>query len=593
MLPIPLGGRTFLRFDDVVVGALVNRYRFPFLYYEAFLELVKLGVIIPAFDGFEEMFIQSSSGEALSALGNLMSSLDSSGSVLIAARKAYFEYKSFATQAKLFDAIGSDQVAFSRLSLQRWDRNQFITYASKRGVDDPSDVYDDVAHRLGTAHPLLTRAVLVKRLLDVAAQVEGRTELLQSFGSSPHDYFYQFVDAIIEREALEKWIDRSGDPAQPLLTVDQHHQLLSLVAQEMWMTSTQVLKDEMLDILSDLFADQHRMPALMARQIKERLKQHSLITSANSSRTLFSFDHEEFRNFFLGQAIGRRIQEGAEAELRTILRIGPIPGDTFDSAVQYLRRVAANLREAVLRLQTIARADMPASFTRENAGGLAARMFDVDPAALVGCVFSHIAFPPDSLRGRTISGVSFETCNFQPTSLENSSLDGCSFERCTFENLEFYPSTEIADVVITSCEIYSVSPPDRDGRVFGPEEIVVQLLSLGFTLDGSDERYESAKASQALDDNMLVVDRAFRAFLRNTHVNENVFKQRLGVRSNHFLDSILPSLLRVGVLDEVLYTGGGNQRRFRLRVPMMDVETAMVRSRGNYEAFLQFFDPAN
>ena len=80
-----LGGRPFLRFDDVVIGELVNRFRFQFFYYDAFIELVKMGVLVPAFDGFEEMFIESGSGEALSALGNLMNTLESSGSVLISA----------------------------------------------------------------------------------------------------------------------------------------------------------------------------------------------------------------------------------------------------------------------------------------------------------------------------------------------------------------------------------------------------------------------------------------------------------------------------------------------------------------------------
>src|SRR4029077_1840672 len=51
LVPIPLGGRTFLRFDDVVVAALVNRLRFQLFYYDAFLELVRLGVLVPAFAG--------------------------------------------------------------------------------------------------------------------------------------------------------------------------------------------------------------------------------------------------------------------------------------------------------------------------------------------------------------------------------------------------------------------------------------------------------------------------------------------------------------------------------------------------------------
>jgi hypothetical protein len=89
LVPIPLGGRHFLRFDDITVGVLQNRYRFPFLYYNSFLALVKMGVIVPAFDGFEEMFVESGSGEALSAMGILVGSLESQGRMVIAARKAY------------------------------------------------------------------------------------------------------------------------------------------------------------------------------------------------------------------------------------------------------------------------------------------------------------------------------------------------------------------------------------------------------------------------------------------------------------------------------------------------------------------------
>src|SRR5439155_5933768 len=90
LLPITLGGRPFLRFDDVIIGALVNRFRFQVLYYETFVELVRLGVIVPAFDGFEEMFIESGTGEAVSALSNLLGRLRSAGNLLVSARKAYF-----------------------------------------------------------------------------------------------------------------------------------------------------------------------------------------------------------------------------------------------------------------------------------------------------------------------------------------------------------------------------------------------------------------------------------------------------------------------------------------------------------------------
>ena len=63
LVPISLGGRAFMTFDDIVVAELVNRFRFHLFHYQAFLEMVRLGVLVPAFDGFEEMFVAGSSGE--------------------------------------------------------------------------------------------------------------------------------------------------------------------------------------------------------------------------------------------------------------------------------------------------------------------------------------------------------------------------------------------------------------------------------------------------------------------------------------------------------------------------------------------------
>jgi len=298
LVPISLGGKPFLRFDDLVVGYLGNRLRFPLFYYEAFMELVKMGVLVPAFDGFEEMFVQSPSGEALSAVGQLMQKMDSSGSVLIAARRAYFEFQDMRAQARLFDSIGTSSVMFSQVSIKRWEKPEFLSYSGKRGMHNGEKIYESVAERLCPNHPLLTRAVLVKRLLDVASEAKSLGALLQQLGSSPNEYFAVFVNAIIEREAKEKWINRAGEPHQPLLGVAEHMELLSSIAQEMWTLSTDSLNAEVLDLLTELFCETRKLTAEITYQVRERTKQHALIVGSNGANQTFAFDHEEFKNFF-------------------------------------------------------------------------------------------------------------------------------------------------------------------------------------------------------------------------------------------------------------------------------------------------------
>src|SRR5690606_6114378 len=154
LLPVSLGGRTFMRFDDVIVGTLMNRLRFNVLFYDSFIELVRLGAIVPALDGFEEMFVEGTSGDAISALGNLMQALQSSGASVIAARKAYFQYKSLRAQTRLLDSMSGQSVSFSRIGIRRWNKDQFLNYAAKRGIADATDIYLQVANQLSSDHPL-------------------------------------------------------------------------------------------------------------------------------------------------------------------------------------------------------------------------------------------------------------------------------------------------------------------------------------------------------------------------------------------------------------------------------------------------------
>lgn len=586
LIPITLGGRTFLRFDDVVIGDLVNRFRFQFFYYEAFIELVRLGVVVPAFDGFEEVFIESSSGEALSALGNLVRTLSSSGSVLISARKAYFDYQSFGTRANLFDALKSGSVSFSRLSLNRWSRDQFLLYCEKRGFSDGQAIYNDVSQRLSdTNHPLLTRAVLVKRLLDIADSDKGREALLNRLGYAPHDYFYQFVDAIIEREATEKWIDRSGDPAQPLISSSEHHDLLSLIAQEMWLINTEVLKDDALELIAEIFSETYAKSPTVTRQIKERIKQHALIVSVNSNRSMFAFDHEEFRNFFLGQAIGRRLAENSESDLRILLRTGSLSNQAFDAAVQYLKREKHDLRKAARILQVFSQSDAVTSFTSENCGGLMARLIDAQDGHKLN--ISKVTFPPNSLRGRSINDTSFLDCYFQSTSLDQGKLNSCNFEQCRFDNIELTGNTDIRNTSFSSCEVISVIPPKHDNRIFDPDSINTILTNAGITILSPAGEVSPQTSGREPDEELEVTERALRYFLRATQINENVLKVRLGVKANFFINELLPQLMRAGIMGEA--PNAPSQRRFKLDVQMREIDEAMIKSNGNFKRFLECF----
>ena len=585
LVPIPLGGRAFLRFDDVVVAALVNKLRFQWWYFDAFIELVRLGVIVPAFDGFEEMFVEGSAGEAVSALGSLMRNLQSAGTVLIAARKAYFEYQSFKTQARLFDAIGQDSVAFSRLALHRWEKDKFVSYASKRGVNDPELMYRAVASRLSEDHPLLTRAVLVRRLIDVAKGLDVN-QLVEQLGRTPRDYFFQFVNAIVEREAKEKWLTKSGEAQEPLISVAEHHDLLAMVAQEMWLSSTDALRPEMLDVIADFFSEGAQKNPVVARQVRERLKQHSLLTSAEAVRGAFSFDHEDFRKFFLGEAIGRLLAKQARGDLQSILSVAALPKEACDHAVQCLQRLKGSMEYAIGMLQQVSAAELLTSFVRENSGGIVVWLLDGQSTS--NTVIDQMTFPPDSLAGKSFSGVKFQKCYFQPTALTHSTLKGCEFADCRFDRLEVVKTTNVGRAIIKNCEVGSLVRVSEDDQLFDPQAIVAALQDYGFVVAAAG-RVERSTTRREMDESTRLVERVLRIFLRTTQVNESVIQLRLGQKGSTLLGSVLPQLLKAGILVEVQYTGGGLQRRFKLAVPMQRLQDALSESGGDFRKFLGQF----
>ena len=592
LVPIPLGGRSFLRFDDVVVSALVNRLRFQLLYYDAFLELIRLGVLVPAFDGFEEMIVESSSGEAISALGNLIASLRSAGTLLVAARKAYFDYPSFRSQARLFDAIGaSGDVAFSRVSLDRWNHAAFTRYAGERGVREPDNLFRAVADRLGDKHPVLTRAVLVRRLVDVATDEDDLSGLLNRIGRNPQDYFHEFVGGLVEREAHRKWLDTSGDPPQAILTTAEHHELLAMLAQEMWLSATDDLKMDVVSILVDMFASAKKKSPAVARQIGERIKEHALLVRAGFGRAALAFDHDDFRLFYFGQALGRMLVECDAGAVRSTIEKAALPASAVTEAVSVVLRHSAGREKPLILLQRLADGELPASFVRENCGAMTLALVDHADGPYEA---RNMSFPDGALRQRRLRKVTVSESYFHATSLAETVLRDCRFVNCNFERLEIDGSEQVSESSLDSeCHVGSVVRVDAEDQIaqFDPEQIRHELRRVGFEI-GCRKATEAEPLEESPDNDLRVVQRFFRAFLRANALNESTIRQRLGVNANHFFKSLLPQLLQVGVVRNVAYQGHGDQLRMKLCVPMTRIEEAMSTAGGEFSLFVQVFQDA-
>lgn len=583
LVPINLGGKPFLRFDDVVVAGLVNQLRFQRLYFDAFLQLVRLGMIVPALDGFEEIFVETSEGDAISSLGTLIRQLHGEGNMLIAARKAYFEFRQLQTQARLLDGLPDVDVIFGRVGLRRWQKAEFIKYCDLAGQSNPKQLYSDVSSIMTEGHPLLTRPVLVRRLVELA-NIWPNDSLIQGLRISANSFFSWLVDSLIEREATEKWIDKHGDPPKPLLTTFEHHELLSYIAEEMWISRTATLSAGMFDSLAELFCETKKYSPIISRQVKERLKQHALIISIGHNKNEFSFDHDDFREFFLGECLAGHLAAKSEADIRKIFRMDTLPPLSIQSALDALNRRESDMQHLMEMVLRVGLSESSAAFVRENAGAMLAPLLTSNQQKEFAV--DGLVFPPESLRGRSIINVVFKNCYFRPTSLENSELVDCQFVSCEFEHIGLVENTAkiVNSKLLGDTRIHSVTRT-HEGEltdVYDPGSIEILLSRSGFAF--KDDQLRLAQDID-VDPDLRIAEKALHTFTRSTIVSEDAFRLRLSLNANHFTDQILPQLLRTGVLETAKPLG--KEARYKLGMSLSRIADVLAGCRGSFATFLE------
>ncbi|MCY4172352.1 MAG: hypothetical protein OXE59_11035 [Bacteroidetes bacterium] len=593
ILPVALGGRSFLRFDAVVIASLMNRLRFSYLYYDSFIELIKLNAIIPAFDGFEEVLVDVNSNEAVSALGHLVNELSSSGTILVAARKAYFD-RSLDSQSKLLDSISSDQnVALQRYDLERWDQSVFCKYAIKRGIRSPDSLYNQVKNGLGgnESHSVLTRAVLVRRLIDVAQNENDLNKFLLRLGESQVNYFFDFIETIIEREANEKWINRSGNT--PLLTIDQHHELLSIIASEMWISAVDALGSDVIQLVIEFFISEKNKNNDEERQIARRIETHALFREDDSQGLTrygrIRFDHEDFQEFYLGQALARSLCSRDRSNVRLILDANSLTQPVILEATRYiLAQNQITIDDIWNDLKQLLKGERRVSYIRENCGML---MLELAQRTQNPYSINEINFPPNALQQRNLSKLRIYHSLFSSTTLENTKIGGCSFIDCEFSELIFnnVQSHKIYDTVFENCTFNSVSidsdTEDDLRKYYTPSKVLALLTSKGLDLRSSTnlDANNQHSVSDEMDNDMKTALKVIRLFSRSTTITDKVIQQRLVKQSNYFMSQILPKLIKAGLIE----VNHQSNKSYRLMVPLSEIDRLVDISGSIFEEFIQ------
>ncbi len=414
---------------------------------------------------------------------------------------------------------------------------------------------------------------------------------LEKLDKSGTDFFSVFVRNIIEREANEKWLDRvgQGEFISPLLTVEEHCELLSSVALTMWGSKVEYLTNDHLELAIELFNEDMRKNSHQIQQIQKRILGHALLVLSQSAANAVQFDHDEFRLFFLGEGIAQQIRlmdKRAKADIWGVFRRGILPLQAQQALIRAIsRNNKLNRLQVVQFFLDVATMDVQASYTQHNCSDVVIHM--LSELECDGLEVKNMAFGSDALRDKKLSGINFIDCYFPSSSLELTNINKCKFINCNFDKLSLFNSTTIEQVKLDNCKVESLELKDQDYQLWMPSDIQAQLQKIGFSAPIPETSESTSGSDPELDQNLRDMDKILRYFMRSTHIGENVILIKLGHRGKEFIEYSLPKLIDYGVLEEIDNRGGTNQRRFRLGISLRIIHEAITLAKGSFENFLE------
>jgi hypothetical protein len=586
IVPIPLAGKPFIRFDDLIIGSLVNHFKFSGYFFSSFIELVKLGYIIPAFDGFEEMFVESPVGTAISAMAEFIKELNSCGTIIVAARSAYYEYQSLNTQSKLYDSLSNYRVSFSQIKIKKWNETNFIEYGKSIGFNnvESKHFYDMLVENFGKDHPIITRAVLVSKIYNAFENSDDISDFINKDLKNYNDFYNNFIDTLLEREA-RKWLTKGKTIASQVLRLEQHKKLLAMIAREMWISKSEMLRSDIIEMLTDLFVDSEQLNVEAARQVKNRIKDHAILKMSDINRQYIEFDHQDFYHFFLGEAILSSFTKNEISDIFDIARRGRLPEVTLEFC-SYNMTKFENEQSIVNKLVQGSKNEQKVSYANENISLLLLFIHQENPDSFT-LKLCDISFETEPISIIKLFNITFEKCIFSSLKLSNLKSN-ITFDNCTIMEIEVDEESNKKENIIIAgeTEINSINNRINDTNEYAPNVINAFLeKQYNYRFQKRKEKTPDEIKKEETDERFTVLEKALRVFFTRIEVNSDVLKIRLGNKERMFWDSVYPATRSI-IFKEVPYSGGGNQIRLRIICKMENIQMAITRADGDFDKFI-------
>lgn len=558
-LYIDAQGRALARFNEAVATELNDlRVMLPF---HAVPTLVRLGLIVPVIDGFDELIGVGGYDDAFNSISAFIEELDGSGVLVASARSTYYEQE-FLTRANRESALGEQSWRLTSIETLAWEQKQRDAYVDKRCSDESRRPEIQVAiNKLfsGANSALAGKPLFVAKTVDF---ILGGGALSES-----GDMLGQLVSAFLDRERQDKLRDKTG---RPILDARRVEDLCEDLAEEMWSQGTRELDRGTVRELAEISISGVQLPSQSRQVVIERMPTFAFLQPGEAVGSV-AFEHEIFFAYFLAKRMTYKLLKDA-AGLDLLFGRSLLPDTIADSIAANLAGGSEFQQQAKKVCEILCRVasggTLRSQQVRENCGrcfAAIARLISHCGAKFESFILSNLVFP-----GVSLHGVAFDNCSLREIDFRSADLTGARFDNCDasgviFQRVLIDLSTHLGITGVTAGNFSGLRLASDSGQItqiFDPLKVNAELKSVGLPSALSEEQ----AAARSVDTHVVnLVERLARAYTRCNPVcvQDTTFGQM-------FNDALWPEVERIAIDSQIVKqearAAHGPRRKFLRRL---------------------------
>jgi len=559
-------GRALARFNEALATELQDLR--ALLTYHAVSALVRLRILVPIIDGFDELLGVGGYDDAFSSLTGFIEELDGQGQIVASARSTYYEQE-FVARASSVSSLGAQAWTQVPLEVLPWEDTEFTEYVrlysqsqnlAPEGVAALETRMNDVFS--GNNAELRRKPLFVARTVDILRREPGFT--------GGEDLLKELVAAYLERERREKLLDRTGGT---LLTASQMELLFKTLAEEMWNQETRELDRRSVREIAEFVLVTEGLSEAVQRVVVERMPQLAFLIPGERSGGI-AFEHEMFFSFFLAQVFRESLQKDVAA-VRVFLSRSVLPIEVALTAIATIHQSLplsdrANSQTLLDRLAEAGQVEtVRTSQVRENAGLVVGAVLKTGASKgpVTGLRVWRVVLPGGDLTGVHLLDGRIESVELRRVDLSNTRFVGCRADGILLSEVVVDPSRtrlELAGLDVSS-QVLGLRVRERGlvRGIYDPAEIRRVLAACGAVPEPTAEEV-STTMRPVPNAHRQLLERLARAYRRTNPVCTADDTLRGIFRDGHWED-LEGLLLRNGIVTRETKNTSGRPKTFLRR----------------------------